>query len=82
MQEIIWSVHKESKRIDSAGRGNTTNFWSVTHEAMTSTVMFKMHNNNFIKAAGGLWRRDGCIPMGFTQADPYWVCPQGHIALC
>ena len=71
MHEIMWSVHKESKRLDRARRGNSTKFWYVTHEAMTDTIMFEMHHNNYIKAAGGLWRRDECIPMGgsfFAQA--------------
>ena len=53
MQEIVWSVHKESRRLDRAGRGNSTKFWYVTHEAMTYTIMFEMHNNNFIKSGQG-----------------------------
>ena len=82
MQEITWSMHKESKQLYRAGLGNSTKFWFVTHEAMTDTLMFEMHHNNFLKAAGGLWRREGCIPMGGSfsaeaaDLNSLWGCTQ------
>ena len=50
--------------MDRAGRANSTKFWFLTHEQMTETIMFDMKYNNFIKAAGDLWCKLGCIPMG------------------
>ena len=64
MKEVVWSVHEESKQLDRAGLGISPKFWYVSHDDMTNTMMFEMNNNNFIKAVGGMWRQDGCIPMG------------------
>ena len=64
MKEITWSVHKESKKMERAGRANSTKFWFLTHEQMTHTIMFEMQHDNYIRATGGLWCRSGCIPMG------------------
>ena len=64
MSEIIWSVNRDSKKLDRAGTANSTKFWFITHTQMTDTIQFKMENNNFIQAAGKLWFRQGCIPMG------------------
>ena len=31
---------------------------------MADTIMFEMDHNNLVRAAGKLWTRTGCIPMG------------------
>ena len=64
MKEITWPVHKDSKKMDRAGRANSTKFWFLTHERMTDTIMFEMQHNNYIRAAGDLWCTSGCIPTG------------------
>ena len=64
MTDIEWSIHKDSKMLDRAGRAKATKFWYITHAQMSDTITFEMHCNNFIRAVGGLWCRHGCIPMG------------------
>ena len=64
MKDIEWSIHKDSKMLDKAGRAKATKFWYITHAQMSDTITFEMHCNNFIRAVGGLWCRHGCIPMG------------------
>ena len=50
--------------VDRAGWGNSTNFWFLSHKEMTDTIMFETNNHIYVKAAGELWSRAGCIPMG------------------
>ena len=57
-------ISHDSKKLDRAGRANSTKLWFITHTQMTDTIQFEMENNNFIWAAGNLWSRQGCIPMG------------------
>ena len=64
MSEVVWSVHKESKKLDRAGRGNSAKFWYITQGSLEDTVTWEMKYNNFILSAGNLWCRHGCIPMG------------------
>ena len=64
MTDIEWSIHKDSKMLDRAGRAKATKFWYITHTQMSDTITFEMHCNNFIRAVGGLWCRHGCILMG------------------
>ena len=64
MEETTWSVHKECKRLDRAGQGNSTKFWYITHEGLVETVEWEMSNNTYIISAGKLWTRQDCIPMG------------------
>ena len=66
MSETVWFVHKECKRLDQAGRGNSTKFWFITHGDLRDTVEWEMHNNNFIVRAGRLGYRNGCIPKGVS----------------
>ena len=70
MSEIIWSVNRDSKKLDKAGRANSTKFWFITRTQMTDTIQFEMDNNNFIAAAGKLWSIQGCIPMGGGGLSP------------
>ena len=64
MSEITWSASRDSKKLDRAGKANSTKFWFITHTQMTDTIQFEMENNNFIRAARNLWSRQGCIPKG------------------
>ena len=64
MNEIIWLVSRDSKKLDGARRVNSTQFWFITHTHMTDTIQFEMENNNFIRVARKLWSGQGCIPMG------------------
>ena len=64
MSEIEWSIHKDSKQLDRAGRAKAEKFWYITHGMPSETISFEMHCNNFIRAVVGLRSRHGCIPMG------------------
>ena len=64
MDEIVWSIDKECKCLDRAGRGNSTKFWYITQKPLTDTVDWEMSNNTYIISAGKLWTRQGCISMG------------------
>ena len=55
MEETTWSVHKECKRLDRAGRGNSMKFWYTTHEGLVETVEWEMSNNTYIISAGKPW---------------------------
>ena len=69
MSEIIWSISRDSKKLDRVGRANSTKFWFITHARMTDdTIAFEMEHNNFFRAAGHLWCRQGCIAMGGSHA--------------
>ena len=64
MNEIIWLVSRDSKKLDGARRVNSTQFWFITHTHMTDTIQFELENNNSIRVARKLWSGQGCIPMG------------------
>ena len=64
MKDICWSIHRDSKKLDRAGQGASGKFWFITHADLSSKVNFELQNNNFVTAAGSLWQRTGCIPMG------------------
>ena len=63
-KKLIWSVHRECKRLDRAGTGNSLKFRYLSHDEMTDTIMFEINHNNYIRAAGGLWSRSRCILTG------------------
>ena len=64
MSEITWSVHKDSKKLDRAGKGASRKFWYVDHTELAKQINFELQNNNFVWAVGSVWQRTGCIPMG------------------
>ena len=64
MQDIVWSVHRESKRLDRAGQGKSSKFWYITQQRLMDTIEFELVNNNYVVAGGDVWQRPGCIPMG------------------
>ena len=47
------------------GRGNSSKFWYIEHQNLTAKIEFELkHNNDYVQAAGNVWKRPGCIPMG------------------
>ena len=64
MEEVTWSVHKDTKRLDRAGRGNSTKFWYFEHQDLSAKIEFELKHNNYVQAAGNVWKRPGCISMG------------------
>ena len=63
-QEIVWSIHRESKRLDRAGQANSGKFWFLTNNELVKKVKFKLQHNSYVQSAGSIRRRKGCIPMG------------------
>ena len=68
-QEIVWSIHRESKRLDRAGQANSGKFWFLTNDELIKKVKFELRHNNYVQSTGSIrgiyiWRRTGCIPMG------------------
>ena len=54
MLEVLWSIHKETKRFDTfdtARRANALKLWCITHDDITATIMFEMNHNDYVKAA-------------------------------
>ena len=64
MEEIVWSIHKESKALDRAGKACAKGFWYVSHSALEKTLAFELMENNMCVANGQVWKRLHCIPMG------------------
>ena len=64
VEGVTWSVHKDTKRPDKAGRGNSTKFLYIEHQDLTAKIEFELKHNNYLQAAGNVWKRPGCIPMG------------------
>ena len=64
MKELTWSVHKDTKRLDRAGSGDSPEFWFLLNDGMTDTIAFEMNYNSLICATRNLWTRISCIPMG------------------
>ena len=62
--ELTWSIHKDHRRLDRAGKACAQGFKYVTHEDLIRLVDFDLTSNNRCTAAGQVWERDGCIPMG------------------
>ena len=62
--ELTWSIHKDHRRLDRAGKACAQGFRYVTHEDLIRLVEFDLTSNNRCTAAGQVWERDGCIPMG------------------
>ena len=62
--ELTWSIHKDHMKLDRAGQACAKGFRYVTHEDLISLVEFDLTSNNRCTAAGQVWERGGCIPMG------------------
>ena len=50
--------------VDRVGRGNSSKFWYIEHQNLTAKIEFELKHNNYVQAAGNVWKRPGCIPMG------------------
>ena len=74
-------MHKKTKRLDRAGRGNFSKFWYLSQQHLLDTIEFEPMNN-YMVAAGGVWRHLGCIPMGgsfsaqFADLHCQWGSPR------
>ena len=64
MKDICWCVHRDIKKLDRAGQGASGKFWYITHGDLSNKINFELQNNNYVTAAGSLWQKTGCIPMG------------------
>ena len=62
--ELIWSVHKEHRRLDRAGKGASGKFWYLAHEDLVNLVTFDLTEHIHVWAGGELRHRLRCIPMG------------------
>ena len=62
--ELTWSIHKDHRRLDRAGKVCAQRFRYVTHDDLIRLVEFDLTSNNHCTAAEQVWERDGCIPMG------------------
>ena len=60
----LLEYHRDSKKLDRAGRGASGKFWYIDHQQLSEKINFELQNNNYVLAAGKVWQRTGCIPMG------------------
>ena len=63
---LVWSDHKSHKKLDRVGVGRATSadLQVLSHERLMRLVEFDLTVNNRARAAGRLWVRSGCLPMG------------------
>ena len=61
---IVWSVHRDCKALDRAGRAASRSFWHISHDELVQMVQLSIKEDNHVWSAGSLWRRDNAIPMG------------------
>ena len=62
--DIVWSIHRDCKALDRAGKAASASFWHLSHEELESMVRFSLTEHNTVWCAGSLWKRSGAIPMG------------------
>ena len=62
--EVVWSISRDSAKLDRAGEAASHQFWYVPHDVLSKMLHFEMHENNFLLAGGSMWQRLGSIPMG------------------
>ena len=63
-RDLWWSVHRDSKKLDRAGKASSSAFWHLSHRALTRLVQFSLIEDNHVCSAGALWCREDAIPMG------------------
>ena len=61
---IVWSIHRDCKELDRAGRAASSAFWHFSHEELTDLVRFSLTEDNQVWCAGAMWKRADAIPMG------------------
>ena len=54
----MWSIHRDCKALDRAGKAASASLWHLSHEELESLVRFSL------RCAESLWKRSGAIPMG------------------
>ena len=62
--EVVWSISRDSAKLDRAGEAASHRFWHLPHDLLSKMLHFEMHENNFLLAGGSLWQCLGSIPMG------------------
>ena len=62
--EIVWSVHRDCKHLDKAGKAASSAFWHISHDELIQLVQFSLTEDNYVWCAGQLWQRTDAIPMG------------------
>ena len=63
-QELIWSIHRDNKRLDRAGQGTSSRFTYLSHVELENLVYFSLLTDTYAQASGKIWARTGAIPMG------------------
>ena len=63
-ESIVWSIHRDCKELDRAGRAAPSAFWHFSHEELTELVRFSLTEDNQVWCAGAMWKRADAIPMG------------------
>ena len=62
--EMIWSTHRDNKKLDRAGRGTSNRFTHLPHTELENLVYFSLLTDTYTQASGKIWARTGNIPMG------------------
>ena len=44
-EELIWRTHRDRKRLDTVGKGNSSWLWYMEHEQLSSVVEFELTTN-------------------------------------
>ena len=79
MGEVVWSIHASCNSLDRASKGTSRDFRYVTHTELKELVSFELQKNNHCTAAGRIWKRVNCIPMGGSfSAQSADVRPSGE----
>ena len=82
-EAIVWSIHRDCKELDRAGRAASSAFWHFSHEELTQLVQFSLTEDNQVWCAGAMWKRANAIPMGGSfsaqcaDLHSLWALKQG-----
>ena len=75
--EMMWSIHRDNKRLDRVGQGTSSRFTHLPHVQLENLVYFSLLTDTHTQALGKIWSRTGAIPMGgpfsAQSADPQSV---------
>ena len=63
-QQLHWSIHRDTPKLDRAGMATIEKFWVLTHNQLTGMLTFELLHNNVLQAVGKLWSTKISIPMG------------------
>jgi hypothetical protein len=63
-QELVWSIHRDNKKLDRAGKGTSSRFHYIAHRDLENLVYFSLLTDTYTQASGQIWSRTGAIPMG------------------